>query len=226
MMKYTYYGQSCFLLEADGLKFLFDPFITPNPLAKHIDIKTIEADYILVSHGHGDHVADLVALAEQTKAKVIGMVEVMAWAEKQGVTNIHEMNFGKHKFDFGNLRMVWATHSSSNPDGSYGGNPAGYVLETAGKAIYFAGDTSLNADMSLLADLYNLDYAILPIGGNYTMDVDDALIATKLINCDKVIGVHYNTFPVIEIDTEEAVAKFHRENKQLYLPAIGETIEL
>ena len=225
-MKYTYYGQSCFLLEADGVKFLFDPFITPNPLAKHIDIKTIEADYILVSHGHGDHVADLVALAQQTKAKVIGMVEVMAWAEKQGVTNIHEMNFGKHKFDFGNLRMVWATHSSSNPDGSYGGNPAGYVLETAGKAVYFAGDTSLNADMSLLADLYNLDYAILPIGGNYTMDVDDALIATKLINCDKVIGVHYNTFPVIEIDPEEAVAKFNRENKQLYLPAIGETIEL
>ncbi|MBG6234806.1 L-ascorbate metabolism protein UlaG (beta-lactamase superfamily) [Pedobacter sp. CAN_A7] len=225
-MKYTYYGQSCFLLEADGVKFLFDPFITPNPLAKHIDIKTIEADYILVSHGHGDHVADLVVLAEQTKAKVIGMVEVMAWAEKQGVTNIHEMNFGKHKFDFGTLRMVWATHSSSNPDGSYGGNPAGYVLETAGKAIYFAGDTSLNADMSLLADLYKLDYAILPIGGNYTMDVDDALVATKLINCDKVIGVHYNTFPVIEIDPEEAVAKFNRENKQLYLPAIGETIEL
>lgn len=225
-MKYTYYGHSCFLLEADGIKFLFDPFITPNPLAKHIDIKTIEADYILVSHGHGDHVADLVALAKQTKAKVIGMVEVLGWAEEKGVTNTHPMNFGKQKFDFGTLRLVWATHSSSMPDGSYGGNPAGFVLETAGKTIYYAGDTALNADMKLLADLYNIDYAILPIGGNFTMDVDDAIVATKYIDCTQVIGVHYNTFPVIKIDTEEALAKFDREQKKLLLPAIGETITL
>lgn len=225
-MKYTYYGQSCFLLEADGKKFLFDPFITPNPLAKHIDITAIEADYILVSHGHGDHVADLVAIAKQTGALVIAMVEVAGWAEKQGVTNLHPMNFGRQKFDFGTVRMVWATHSSSLPDGSYGGNPAGFVLETAGKTIYFAGDTSLNYDMKLLADLYRLDYAILPIGGNYTMDVDDALLATKYINCDKVIGVHYDTFPQIEIDSKEALAKFERENKTLLLPGIGETITI
>ncbi len=225
-MNFTYYGQSCFLLEAGGKKFLFDPFITPNPLAKDIDIKSITADYILVSHGHGDHVADLVALAKQTGALVIAMVEVAQWAEKQGVTNLHPMNFGKHKFDFGTVRMVWATHSSAMPDGSYGGNPAGFVLEIAGKTVYFAGDTSLNADMKLLADLYTLDYAILPIGGNYTMDVDDALLATKYIECDKVIGVHYDTFPVIEIDKEGAVAKFKRENKVLLLPAVGETIPL
>ena len=225
-MKYTYYGHSCFLLEADGIKFLIDPFITPNPLAKHVNIKAIEADYILVSHGHGDHVADLVTLAAQTKAKVIGMVEVLDWAEKQGVTHTHAMNFGKQKFDFGTLRLVWASHSSSMPDGSYGGNPAGFVLETGGKTIYYAGDTSLNGDMKLLADLYKIDYAILPIGGNFTMDVDDALVATDYINCSNVIGVHYNTFPVIEIDTDEADKKFKRENKQLLLPKIGETIEL
>jgi len=225
-MKFTYYGQSCFLLEADGKKFLFDPFITPNPLAKHIDISTIEADYILVSHGHGDHVADLVTLAKQTGALVIAMVEVAGWAEKQGVTNLHPMNFGTQQFDFGKLRMVWATHSSSLPDGSYGGNPAGFVLELSGKTVYFAGDTSLNYDMKLLADLYRLDYAILPIGGNYTMDVDDALLATKYINCDKVIGVHYDTFPQIEIDSKAALAKFERENKTLLLPGIGETISL
>jgi L-ascorbate metabolism protein UlaG (beta-lactamase superfamily) len=225
-MNYTYYGQSCFLLEAAGKKFLFDPFITPNPLAKDIDISKITADYILVSHGHGDHVADLVTLAKQTGALVIAMVEVTGWAESQGVTNVHPMNFGKHKFDFGNVRMVWATHSSSMPDGSYGGNPAGFVLEIEGKTIYFAGDTALNADMKLLADLYALDYAILPIGGNYTMDVDDAILACKYIACDKVIGVHYNTFPAIEIDTEAAFAKFERENRTLLLPAIGETIPL
>lgn len=225
-MKLTYYGQSCLLLEADGKKFLFDPFITHNPLAKDIDIKTIEADYILVSHGHGDHVADLVTLALQTNATVIAIPEIAEWAQKQGVKNLHPMNFGSQKFDFGKLRMVWAAHSSGLPDGSYGGNPAGFVLETEGKAVYFAGDTSLTVEMKLLADLYTLDYAILPIGGNYTMDVDDALISTKYFNCDKVIGVHYNTFPAIEIDTNEALEKFKRENKVLLLPAIGETIEL
>eukprot|EP01132_Coremiostelium_polycephalum_P010206 gene10206-12515_t len=214
------------MLGAEGKKFLFDPFIKHNPLASHIDTKAIKADYILISHGHGDHIADLVELAQQTGAMVIGMVEVVDWIEKKGIKNIHPMNFGKKKFDFGNLRMVWATHSSSMPDGSYGGNPAGFVLETAGKTVYFAGDTSLNADMKILPDLHKIDYAILPIGGNYTMDVDDALLATKYIQCDRVIGVHYNTFPVIEIDTEEAQAKFKRENKQLLLPAIGETIEL
>ncbi|MBB6499472.1 metal-dependent hydrolase [Pedobacter cryoconitis] len=225
-MKFTYYGQSCFLLEADGKKFLFDPFITPNPQAKAIDTSKIEADYILVSHGHGDHVADLALLGKQTGALIIAMPEVAAWAEKQGLTNIHQMNYGIKKFGFGRLRMVWATHSSSMPDGSYGGNPAGFVLETGGKTIYFAGDTSLNLDMKILADLYTLDYAILPIGGNYTMDVNDALIATGYIDCDKVIGVHYNTFPAIEIDTEAALAKFEREGKTLLLPAIGETIDL
>jgi len=225
-MKYTYYGQSCFLLEAGGKKFLFDPFITPNPQASAIDTKSIEADYILVSHGHGDHVADLELLGKQTGALIIAMPEVAEWAKQQGLTNIHQMNYGVATLDFGKLRMVWATHSSSMPDGNYGGNPAGFVLELEGKTIYYAGDTSLNADMKLLDDLYNLDYAILPIGGNYTMDVDDSLIATKYIGCDRVIGVHYNTFPEIEIDTEAAVAKFTRENKQLLLPAIGETIEL
>lgn len=225
-MKYTYYGQSCFLLEADGKKFLFDPFITHNALAKNIDVKTIKADYILVSHGHSDHIADLVQIAGQTNAQVIALVEVADWIRKQGVKNVTDINFGKSKFDFGTLRAVWAVHSSSNPDGSYGGNPAGFVLALGGKTVYFAGDTALTLEMKLLADLYNLDYAILPIGGHYTMDVDDALIATKYLECEKVIGVHYNTFEPIQIDTAEAVAKFKRENKTLLLPAIGETIEL
>jgi len=225
-MKYTYYGHSTFLLEAEGKKFLFDPFITQNPLASAIDVKAIEADYIFVSHGHGDHTGDLVLLGKQTGAKIIAMAEVAQWAGKQGLTNIHAMNYGPYKFDFGKVRMVWATHSSSMPDGSYGGNPAGYVLELEGKTIYYAGDTSLNMDMKLLADLYKVDYAILPVGGNYTMDPDDALIAAKFVNSDRVIGVHYNTMPEITIDTEVAIAKFARENKQLFLPAIGETIEL
>lgn len=225
-MKYTYYGQSCFLLETDNKKFLFDPFISQNPLAKDIDITKIEADYILVSHGHGDHVGDLIALAKQTKAQVIAIPEVIGWVMKQGVENVHPMNFGKYTFDFGTVRMVWATHSAGLPDGSYGGNPAGFVLELDGKQIYFAGDTGLTLEMKLLADLYRLDYAILPIGGNYTMDVDDAVIAANYINCKQIIGVHYDTFPVIEIDSQVAVESFKRAQKQLLLPAIGETITL
>lgn len=225
-MKYTYYGQSCFLLEADGKKFLFDPFITHNPLAKEIDISKIEADYILVSHGHQDHIADLVTIANNTGAQVIAMVEVASWISKQGVKNITDINFGKSVFDFGTLRTVWAVHSSSNPDESYGGNPAGFVLQLEEKTIYFAGDTALTLEMKLLAELYQLDYAILPIGGHYTMDVADAVVASKFIACDKIIGVHYDTFPPIKIDTEEAKQAFEKENKTLLLPAIGETIDL
>lgn len=225
-MKYTYYGQSSFLLETETHKFLFDPFISPNALAKNIDITKIEADYILVSHGHEDHVADLIEIAKRTKAKVIAMPEVTNWVNKQGVENVHHMNYGKYTFEFGTVRMVWATHSSSLPDGSYGGNPAGFVLELEDKQIYFAGDTGLTVEMKLLAELYKLDYAILPIGGNYTMDPDDAVIAANYINCDKIIGIHYNTFPVIEIDLAEAVESFKRAHKTLLLPAIGETIVL
>lgn len=225
-MKYTYYGQSCFLLETASKKFLFDPFISQNPLAREIDMTQIRADYILVSHGHGDHVADLAVLAKQTKATVIAIPEIIGWLSKQGVENVHPMNFGKYKFDFGTVRMVWATHSSGLPDGSYGGNPAGFVLELVGKQIYFAGDTGLTIEMKLLAELYQLDYAILPIGGNYTMDVDDAIIAANYINCDKIIGVHYNTFPVISINMLTAIDSFRSAQKTLLLPKIGETITL
>ncbi|WP_343530684.1 metal-dependent hydrolase [Pedobacter sp.] len=225
-MKYTYYGQSCFLLETSSAKLLFDPFISGNPLAKHVKVEEIAADYILVSHGHGDHVADLVDIAKRTNAKVICMPEIAGWLQKQGVTNIHDMNIGKFKFDFGTVRMVAATHSSSLPDGSYGGNPAGFVLDADGMQIYFAGDTGLTLEMKLLAGLYQLEYAILPIGGNYTMDPDDAVIAAAYVNCDKVIGVHYDSFPVITIDKNFAVESFKRAQKTLLLPAIGETIVL
>jgi L-ascorbate metabolism protein UlaG (beta-lactamase superfamily) len=225
-MKYTYFGQSCFLLETADTKLLFDPFITGNPLAKDINIKSIAADYILISHGHGDHIADVVQIANQTQAKVICVPEIAAWLQKQGLTNIHEMNFGKFKFEFGTVRMVWATHSSGLPDGSYGGNPAGFVLAIDGQQIYFAGDTGLTVEMKLLAELYQLNYAILPIGGNYTMDPDDAVIAANYINCDQIIGVHYDTFPIISIDSTTAIESFKRAQKTLILPKIGETINL
>ncbi len=225
-MKYTYYGQSCFLLETQGIKLLFDPFIKGNPLAADIDIQSIKADYILVSHGHGDHLADLVEIAKNTKAMVITTPEICDWIGKQGVEKMHGMNYGSYTFDFGHLRMVWATHSSGLPDGSYGGNPVGFVIQTETHQVYYSGDTGLTLEMKLLAELYQLDYAIMPIGGNYTMDPQDALLAAKMINCDKIIGVHYNTFPVISIDTEAAQGLFNQGKKHLLLPKIGEQISL
>jgi L-ascorbate metabolism protein UlaG (beta-lactamase superfamily) len=225
-MKATYYGQSSVEIEAGGKKLLFDPFISPNPLAKHIDINTLKPDYILISHGHGDHIADLEAIQKNSGAKVICIAEIAGWLGNKGISNTHPMNIGGgYNFDFGRVKMVYALHSSALPDGSNGGNPAGFIIYAEGKKIYFAGDTALTYDMKLLAD-ENLDWAILPIGDNYTMGVDDAIKATGFINCKNVIGVHYDTFPAIKIDKEAAKEKFIKAGINIQLPQIGEGLAL
>ena len=225
-MKFTFYGQSSFELETNGKRLLFDPFITPNELAKDIDINTLKPDYILVSHGHGDHVADLVTIQKHTGAKVICIADIAGWLGKQGIDNVHGMNIGGgYNFDFGRVKMVNAIHSSSMPDGSYGGNPAGFIIYAEGKKIYFAGDTALTYDMKLLAD-ENLDWAIVPIGDNYTMGVDDAIKSTFFFNCKNVIGIHYNSFPVIKIDVDEAIKKFIAAGINIQLPPVGGCLEL
>ncbi len=225
-MKTTYYGQSTIMIEAEGKKLFFDPFITPNPAAKHIDINALKPDYILVSHGHGDHVTDLIAVQKSSGAKVICIAEIADWLNGRGIENVHGMNIGGgFNFDFGRVKMVNAVHSSTMPDGSSGGNPAGFVLYSEGKKIYFAGDTALTYDMKLLED-ENLDWAFLPIGDNYTMGVDDAIKATLFINCKNVIGIHYDTFPVISIDKDDVVEKFIKAGVNIKLPAIGEEITL
>src|SRR5690349_8033468 len=143
-MRFTYYGQSCFQVETGGKNLVFDPFITPNELAKHIRLQDIGADYILVSHGHGDHVADCVALAKQTGATVVGGFEVVNWLQGKGVEKIHPMNHGgSWNFDFGRVKCTNAIHSSNMPDGSYGGNPMGFIVTTPDKTFYYSGDTAL-----------------------------------------------------------------------------------
>jgi L-ascorbate metabolism protein UlaG (beta-lactamase superfamily) len=225
-MKVTYYGQSTIEIEAGGKKLLFDPFITHNELAKHIDVTSLKPDYILVSHGHGDHVADLITVQKQSGAKVICIAEIAGWLGKQGIDNVHGMNIGGgFNFDFGRVKMVNAIHSSALPDGSNGGNPAGFVIYSEGKAIYFAGDTALTYDMKLLED-ENLNWAFLPLGDNYTMGADDAIKASAFINCKNIIGIHYDSFPVIKIDKGEVAGKFLKAGLNLKLPAIGETLEL
>ncbi|MBE2289789.1 MAG: metal-dependent hydrolase [Chitinophagaceae bacterium] len=226
-MKFTYFGHSCFMVETGGKKFLFDPFISGNELTKGIvDASTITADYIMVSHGHVDHVADLVDIAKRTGAKVISSWEVVAWAQKNGVENVHPMNFGPARFEFGKVHYTPAQHSSSMPDGSYGGNPGGFLFHDTEKKFYYSGDTALTKDMELIPLYAVPDVAILPVGGNFTMDVDDALIAADMIRCKKVIGVHFDTFGYIMIDHEKAKEAFRNAGKELILPAIGESIEL
>jgi L-ascorbate metabolism protein UlaG (beta-lactamase superfamily) len=226
-MKVTYLGQSTIELEAAGKKLLFDPFITYNDLAKGIvDVASLKPDYILVSHGHGDHVADLVQVQKQSGAKVICIAEIAGWLGKQDIDNVHGMNIGGgFNFEFGRVKMVNAVHSSALPDGSNGGNPAGFVIYSEGKTIYFAGDTALTYDMKLLED-ENLDWAFLPIGDNYTMGADDAIKAAAFINCKNIIGIHYDSFPVIKIDKEEVKEKFIKAGLNLKLPAIGESLDL
>lgn len=225
-MNITYYGHSCFGVEVNGKKLVFDPFISPNELAKHIDVNKVAADYILISHGHEDHIADAVALAKRTKAKVICNAEISVWLGKQGVENIHPMNIGgKVKLDFGNVKCVAAVHSSGLPDGSYGGNPMGFVVESNDQNFYYAGDTALTYDMKLIGDYRQIDFAFLPIGDNFTMGPDNAMICSDFINCNDIIGMHYDTFGYIKIDKKEAVQKFERAGKSLTLMEIGATLK-
>lgn len=225
-MNITYYGHSCFGVEINGKHLLFDPFITPNELAKNIDVNAVKADYILITHGHEDHIADAVSVAQRTKAKVICSWEVHLWLAKKGIENIHPVNIGgKIKMDFGNVKSVTAMHSGSLPDGSYGGNPMGFVIESSEGNFYYAGDTSLTYDMKLIGDYRQIDFAFLPIGDNFTMGIDNAIIACDFINCSDIIGMHYDTFPYIKIDKEEAAAKFDRADVKLTLMTIGETIK-
>ncbi len=227
-MKFTYYGHACFAVEAGGQTLLFDPFITPNPLAKDIEIDKIAADFILVSHGHGDHVADLVAIAQRTKATVIAPFEVGEWFEsKQNAENVKAMNHGgAAQFAFGRVKLTAAVHSSSMPDGSYGGNPCGFLVETSDGAFYYSGDTALTLDMKLIAEGAKLRFAVLPIGDHFTMGIADAVRAANFVGANKIIGVHYDTFPPIQLDRPAALAAAQAAGKELLLPQIGETIEV
>jgi L-ascorbate metabolism protein UlaG (beta-lactamase superfamily) len=222
-MKVTYYGHACFGVELKRASLLFDPFITGNELAKGVAVDKIPADFILVSHGHSDHVGDAASIAKRTGATLISNYEVVTWFGKQGVKG-HPLNHGGgHRFDFGRVKFVNAIHSSGLPDGTYGGNPGGFVVESDEGNFYYSGDTALTMDMKLIGEATPLKFAALPIGDNFTMDVNDAIKAAEFVHCDEILGVHYNTFPPIRIDTVAAVAQFKAARKNLYLLAPGES---
>ncbi len=226
-MKFTWYGQSTFLIEFGGKKLLTDPALSANPLAKDLSLDDLDIDYILVSHGHGDHVADLEAVAKRTGAIIISNYEIVSYYGEKGFSG-HPMNHGgKWKFDFGTVKYVNAVHSSVLPDGTYGGNPGGFVVWGEEGCFYFAGDTALTWDMKLIPmTCPKLDVALLPVGDNFTMGFEDALIAADFIECDTIIGCHFDSFSYIEIEHEKAVKSFADNNKELILLPLEGTKEI
>jgi len=225
-MKITFYGHASLGIEIDDIHIIVDPFISANEKANHIDIATLKADYILLTHAHQDHILDVEAIAKHTNAVIVSNFEIVTHFQNKGFEG-HPMNHGgTWDFDFGTLKYVNAIHTSSFPDGSYGGQPGGFVLESEHKNIYIAGDTALTMDMKLIPMRTKLDLAILPIGDNFTMGIEDAIIASNFVDCDKVLGYHFDTFGYIEIDHKVAKQKFFEKDKDLMLLEIGESIEL
>ena len=225
-MKITFYGHASLGIQIKDINILVDPFISSNEKASHIDVNSLKADYILVTHAHQDHIADVESIVKRTGAVVISNFEIVNHFSKLDIEG-HPMNHGgKWDFEFGTVKYVNAIHTSSFPDGSYGGQPGGFVIEGEHKNIYIAGDTALTYDMKLIPLQTKLDLAILPIGDNFTMGIDDAILASDFIECDKILGYHYDTFGYIEIDHEESKRKFFEKDKDLMLLEIGDFIEL
>ena len=225
-MKITFLGHASLALQIKDIHILVDPFITGNEKASHINIDELQAHYILLTHAHQDHLLDFERIAKRTGAKLISNYEIVTHYGKLGYEG-HPLNHGgSWEFDFGRIKCVSAIHTSSFPDGSYGGNPAGFVIEGEHKNIYIAGDTALTMDMKLIPMQTKLDLAILPIGDCFTMGIDDAILASDFVECDKVLGYHFDTFGFIEIDHDSAKRKFFDKGKDLMLLDIGDSIEL
>lgn len=225
-MKLTYYGHSCIGVNSAGHDVLIDPYISGNPLAGKIDVVRIPATEILITHGHGDHLADAEAIAKRTGATLVSNYEIATWFEKKGVAKTVGLNIGGAA-SVGPFRVKYTTalHSSQLPDGSYGGNPGGFVVTGPEGSFHHAGDTALTMDMQLLKR-FNLRFACLPIGDHFTMGVADAIEAAQLMGVSTVVGIHFNTFPPITIDTQAAIEAFAQAKINLLLPGIGETIQL
>jgi len=198
---FTWYGHATIGLDCDGIKLVVDPFFSGNPAAA-VKAQQVRADYLLISHGHSDHVGDALDIARRTGATVVANAEISSWFSGKGVKTHAQHIGGGFRYPFGYLKLTQALHGSALPDGSNGGNPAGFLLSTnAGEKIYLAGDTGLFGDMRLIGE-EGLDLAALPIGDNYTMGPEDALIAVKLLRPKRVVPVHYNTWELIAQDPQ------------------------
>ncbi|MBS1492995.1 MAG: metal-dependent hydrolase [Bacteroidetes bacterium] len=223
MGKIIFHGHSFLEIKTGNHTILIDPFISGNPKC---DVKPddVKCDYIILSHGHGDHFGDCIALAEKNNATIIATAELADYVGEK--VKSHGMNLGGgYNFDFGRVKLTLAHHSSSTPDGKYAGDPAGIILSVEGKCIYHAGDTALFYDMKLIGETNNIDIAFLPIGDNYTMGIDDAVKAAEYLNPKMIVPIHYNTFPVITIDENDFKRKIESIGKKCTILAPGESID-
>ncbi len=226
-MKITYLGHACWHFEIQGISILIDPFISGNELASNINIDEIKADYIFLTHGHEDHVADAERIAKNNNSTIVSNFEVVNWYSNKGIEKVHPMNLGgTWDFEFGSVTFVTAIHSSSMPDGSYGGNPGGFVFITKEANFYHSGDTALTFDMKLIPILAKIDFAFLPIGDNFTMNVDTAKIASDFIECNQIFAMHFDTFGYIKINKEQATTKFEDAGKTLIFLNIGQALTI
>ena len=221
-MKFTFYGHACFLLDTGKEKLLFDPFLSGNDLAA-IKADQVESDYILLSHAHADHFGDAPSIAERTGAKVIAIPEIIGQFPKT-VTNFQPMNLGgTYETSFGSVKMVTAMHSSGVP----GGIAAGFIIKfNEGITVYYSGDTALFGDMKLFGELFDIDYAVLPIGDNYTMGPEDTVKAARFLKAKTIIPVHYNTWPIIAQNPKYLKERAAKENVSIKMINPGESVEL
>ncbi len=206
-MELQYLGHSGFrILTNAGKQILIDPFLDRNPLAT-LSAKQLKADYIILTHAHGDHLGDALTIANMTTTTIICVSELASIISKRGY-KVHAMQIGgAFMFEFGRVKLTTALHGSMTPDGLYAGLAAGVILELDGLCIYHCGDTGLFGDMKWIGEMFKIDYLLIPIGGNYTMDIDDAVVAVTMLRPKLAIPMHYNTFPIIELDPEEFVTK-------------------
>ncbi len=224
-MKITYYGQNSLSIEMGGKHILVDPFITENDLSKDkVDIMDLKADYIFLTHAHSDHTLDAETIAKNTGAKIVCNFEIYQHYTEKGLEAMPLNTGGTRNFDFGKVKCVSAIHPSSFPDGSYGGNPGGFIFIGKEKNVYIAGDTALTMDMKLIPQWAKIDLAVLPIGDVVTMGADDAVTASNFVECDRVLGVHYDVLPFTKIDHDAARETFDKAGKELILLDIGASI--